>query len=87
MAVADRHGLPVAIHIESATPHEVKLIVPTLVEMVIPEAPQSLASENPQSMVREGPDFTPQQSCPFQRHDVFFSRELMEEALRRTLPK
>ena len=38
MAVADRHGLPVAVHVESATPHEVKLVVPTLVEMVIPEA-------------------------------------------------
>ena len=33
MAVADRHGLPVAVHIESATPHEVKLAVPTLLEM------------------------------------------------------
>ena len=43
MAVADRHGLPMAVHIESATPHEVKLAVPTLVEMVIPEAPQNLA--------------------------------------------
>src|SRR2546428_12687231 len=42
MAIADRHGLPVAIHVESATPHEVKLAVPTLVEMVIPEAPQNL---------------------------------------------
>jgi len=42
MAVADRHGLPVAVHIETATPHEVKLAVPTLVEMVIPEAPELL---------------------------------------------
>jgi len=25
MAVADRHGLPVAVCVESATPHEVKL--------------------------------------------------------------
>ena len=24
MAVADRHGLPVAVHVQSATPHEVK---------------------------------------------------------------
>ena len=30
MAVADRHGLPVAVQVESATPHEVKLVVPTL---------------------------------------------------------
>jgi hypothetical protein len=46
MAVADRHGLPVGVHVESATPHEVKLAVPTLVEMVIPEAPQNLVGDN-----------------------------------------
>jgi len=46
MAVADRHGLPVAVYVESATPHEVKLVVPTLVEMVIPEAPQNLVGDN-----------------------------------------
>lgn len=46
MAVADRHGLPVAISVESATPHEVKLAVPTLVEMVIPEAPRNLVGDN-----------------------------------------
>jgi transposase len=46
MAVADRHGLPVAVHIESATPHEVKLAVPTLVEMVITESPQNLVGDN-----------------------------------------
>jgi hypothetical protein len=40
MAVADRNGLPVSIFVESATPHEVKLAVPTLVQMVIPEAPR-----------------------------------------------
>ena len=46
MAVADRHGLPVAIYVDSATPHEVKLVVPTLLEMVIPEAPQNLVGDN-----------------------------------------
>ena len=46
MAVADRHGLPVAVHIESATPHDVKLVVPTLGQMVIPEAPQNLVADN-----------------------------------------
>lgn len=46
MAVADRHGLPVTIFGESATPHEVKLAVPTLVEMLIPEAPQNLVGDN-----------------------------------------
>jgi hypothetical protein len=30
MAVADRNGLPVAVCVESATPHEVKLVIPTL---------------------------------------------------------
>jgi len=36
MALADRSGLPVAVCIESASPHEVKLVEPTLVEMVVP---------------------------------------------------
>ena len=46
MAVADRHGLPVAIYVESATPHEVKLATNTLVQMVIPDAPQNLVGDN-----------------------------------------
>ena len=46
MAVADRNGLPVAICVESATPHEVKLAESTLLQMVIPEAPQSLIGDN-----------------------------------------
>jgi hypothetical protein len=32
MAVADRHGLPVAVCIESATPHEVKLATGSMEE-------------------------------------------------------
>ena len=46
MAVADRHGLPVAICVESATPQEVKLATNTLVQMVIPDAPQNLIGDN-----------------------------------------
>ena len=46
MAVADRSGLPVAVCIESASPHEVKLVESTLVEMVVPEAPQNLIGDN-----------------------------------------
>ena len=46
MAVADRHGLPVAICVESATPHEVKLATDTLVQMVIPDAPKNLIGDN-----------------------------------------
>jgi hypothetical protein len=57
MAVADRHGLPVAVHIESATPHEVKLVVPTLVGMVIPEAPHSLVGDNAYGKIKKGQPF------------------------------
>ena len=35
-----------AVYVDSATPHEVKLVVPTLLEMVIPEAPQNLVGDN-----------------------------------------
>ena len=47
MAVADSHGLPVGLCIESASPHEVKLVNSTLVAMVIPEAPQNLVGDKP----------------------------------------
>jgi hypothetical protein len=30
MAMADSHGLPVAVYVESATPHEVRLVNATL---------------------------------------------------------
>jgi transposase len=46
MAVADRHGLPVAVSVESATPHEVKLVISTLVQMSVPESPQNLIGDN-----------------------------------------
>lgn len=46
MAVADRHGLPVAVFVESATPHEVTLATSTLVQIVVPEAPQNLIADN-----------------------------------------
>src|SRR5438309_8559106 len=46
MAVADRNGLPVAVCVESATPHEVKLVIPTLVQMVIPDAPRNLIGDD-----------------------------------------
>ena len=44
--MADRHGLPVSICIESATPHEVKLATSTLVQMVVPDAPGHLIGDN-----------------------------------------
>jgi hypothetical protein len=46
MAVADRHGLPVSVCIESATPHEVTLATSTLLQMVVPDAPQDLIGDN-----------------------------------------
>jgi len=46
MAVADRHGLPLAVCVESATPHEVKLATNTLVQMVVPDVPQNLIGDN-----------------------------------------
>jgi hypothetical protein len=35
MAVADRQGRPIAVHVESATPHEVTLVHATLAERFI----------------------------------------------------
>lgn len=46
MAVADRHGLPVSVCIESATPHEVRLATFTLIQMIVPEAPQNPIGDN-----------------------------------------
>src|SRR6266516_6934897 len=46
MAVADRHGLPVAICVESTTPHEMKFATSTLAQMTIPEATQNLIGDN-----------------------------------------
>ena len=42
MAVADRHGLPVSVCVESATPHEVTLATSAMLQMVVPDAPQNL---------------------------------------------
>jgi hypothetical protein len=47
MVVADRHGLPVAVCVESATPHEVKLATTTLLQMIVPEAPKNLIGDTP----------------------------------------
>jgi hypothetical protein len=35
MAIADRQGRPVAVHVESATPHEVTLVHATLAERLV----------------------------------------------------
>jgi len=46
MAVADSHGLPVAVCVESASPHEVKLATSMLVQMIVREAPENLIGDN-----------------------------------------
>ena len=46
MAIAERHGLPVAIHVESATPHEVTLVNATLAERLVTKVPTRLIGDN-----------------------------------------
>ena len=45
MAIADSHGLPVAVCIESASPHEVTLVRNTAAQMLIPDAPEHLLGD------------------------------------------
>jgi hypothetical protein len=46
MAIADRRGLPVAVHIESATPHEVTLVHATLAQRFVKRFPVRLIGDN-----------------------------------------
>jgi hypothetical protein len=46
MAIADRHGRPVAIHIDSATPHEVTLVETTLAHRLVQKMPKRLIGDN-----------------------------------------
>ena len=46
MAIADRQGLPVAVHVESATPHEVRLVHATLAERFVRQLPERLIGDN-----------------------------------------
>jgi len=46
MAVADRRGLPITVCAESATPHEVKLVMQTLAEIFVEEPIQRLIGDN-----------------------------------------
>jgi transposase len=45
MAIADRHGRPVAIHIDSATPHEVTLVHATLAHRLVRKTPERLIGD------------------------------------------
>lgn len=46
MAIADRGGLPVAVHIERATPHEVTLVHATLAQRFVEPFPVRLIGDN-----------------------------------------
>jgi transposase len=46
MAIADRQGLPIAVHLESATPHEVKLVHDTLAARFVRQLPERLIGDN-----------------------------------------
>jgi transposase len=45
MAIADRHGLPVALHVVSASPNEATLVEPTLQRRFLRETPQRLIGD------------------------------------------
>ena len=45
MAIADRHGLPVSIYEESATPHEITLVRPTLEARFVEDKPVRLIGD------------------------------------------
>lgn len=45
MAVADRSGFPLAVHIDSASPHEIKLVGETLAEVFTNELPARLIGD------------------------------------------
>jgi hypothetical protein len=45
MAIADRHGLPVAVHVESATPHEVTLVKATIAQRLVLKRPERLVRD------------------------------------------
>ena len=45
MAVADRNGLPIAIHTESASPHEITLVQATLERSLVAQQPARLIGD------------------------------------------
>jgi hypothetical protein len=45
MMIADRNGLPVAVHVESATPHEVTLVKATVAQTLVRKRPEHLVGD------------------------------------------
>lgn len=46
MAIADRHGRPVAIHVDGATPHDVTIVEATLAHRLVQKTPERLIGDN-----------------------------------------
>jgi transposase len=46
MVIADRRGLPIAVHVESATPHEVTMVHATLAQRFVRQRPVRLIGDN-----------------------------------------
>lgn len=45
MAISDGHGLPLAVHVASASPHETKLVEPTIERRFLAETPERLIGD------------------------------------------
>jgi len=45
MAISDGHGLPLAVHVASASPHESKLVEPTIERRFITQTPPRLIGD------------------------------------------
>ena len=45
MAISDGHGLPLAVHVASASPHETRLVEPTIERRFVAETPQRLMGD------------------------------------------
>ncbi len=45
MAISDGHGLPLAVHVASASPHETKLVAPTIEQRFLAETPERLIGD------------------------------------------
>jgi transposase len=45
MAISDGHGLPLAVHVASASPHETKLVGPTIERRFLAETPERLIGD------------------------------------------
>jgi Transposase DDE domain len=45
MAISDGHGLPLAVHVASASPHETKLVGPTMERCFLAETPEWLIGD------------------------------------------